>query len=212
MLLSHHRLPWPGAGTWLAVALAELKNLSREVVYEPDLVAARLRGRARALWVFRGFSVGAHVIADTPMYLDVRGSFELGNAVAFTGMTMASSIVVQRGARLSIGDDSTFNYGLSLEVSSQVTIGQRCLFGSLVHISDSERYRSAPVAIGNDVWVAHGAVIEPGVTVGEGSIVAAGSVVTKDVPPHSMAIGNPARIMSLSLRVGERRSDTLTGD
>ena len=56
----------------------------------------------------------------------------------------------------------------------------------------------APIHIGDDCWIAHGAVIEPGVTVGKGSVVAAGAVVTKDVPELSLALGNPARTMKLS--------------
>ena len=72
------------------------------------------------------------------------------------------------------------------------------MFGSLVRVTDRGQ---GPVVIGDDVWIAHGAVIEPGVTIGSGSVVAAGSVVSRDVPPGSLAIGNPARCMSLSLRL-----------
>jgi acetyltransferase-like isoleucine patch superfamily enzyme len=75
------------------------------------------------------------------------------------------------------------------------------MFGSFVRLSDDSLGRMAPVVIEDDVWVAHGAIIEPGVTIGEGSVVSAGSVVTADVPPHSLAIGNPARAMSLELTV-----------
>jgi maltose O-acetyltransferase len=53
--------------------------------------------------------------------------------------------------------------------------------------------------LGDDVWVAHGALIEPGVTIGDGAVVSAGAVVTSDVPPRTLAIGNPARVMPLSL-------------
>ena len=49
------------------------------------------------------------------------------------------------------------------------------------------------VAIGHDVWVGHGAIILPGLTVGNGAVVAAGSVVTKDVSPYSIVAGNPAK-------------------
>jgi acetyltransferase-like isoleucine patch superfamily enzyme len=54
----------------------------------------------------------------------------------------------------------------------------------------------APVVIKKNAWVAIGAIILPGVTIGEGSIVAAGSVVTKDVPPHTMVGGVPARVIN----------------
>lgn len=52
-----------------------------------------------------------------------------------------------------------------------------------------------PVTIGNDVWIGGRAIVLPGVTVGDGSVVGAGSVVTKDVPPLSLVAGNPAVVM-----------------
>lgn len=52
-----------------------------------------------------------------------------------------------------------------------------------------------PVEIGNDVWIGHGAFIRPGIRIGDGAIVAAHAVVTKDVPPYSIVAGNPARIV-----------------
>jgi acetyltransferase-like isoleucine patch superfamily enzyme len=51
-----------------------------------------------------------------------------------------------------------------------------------------------PIKIGNDVWVGHGAFIRPGVTIGDGAIIASAAVVTKDVPPYAIVAGNPARI------------------
>lgn len=57
--------------------------------------------------------------------------------------------------------------------------------------------RSTPVTLGNDVWVGHGAVVLPGVSVGSGAAVGAGSIVTKDVPPFAIVVGNPARVLRL---------------
>jgi acetyltransferase-like isoleucine patch superfamily enzyme len=54
-----------------------------------------------------------------------------------------------------------------------------------------------PIVIGNDVWIAHKVIILSGVTVGDGAVVAAGSVVTKDVPPYTIVAGNPARLIKL---------------
>ena len=51
------------------------------------------------------------------------------------------------------------------------------------------------ITIGNNVWIGTNAVILPGVTIGENSIIGAGSIVTKDVPPNVVAVGNPCRVM-----------------
>ena len=55
--------------------------------------------------------------------------------------------------------------------------------------------RSQPVTLGNDVWLGHGAVVLPGVTMGDGSVAGAGAIVTKDVPPFAIVVGNPARVL-----------------
>ena len=55
--------------------------------------------------------------------------------------------------------------------------------------------QTAPVRIGNDVWIGGGAIILPGVTIGTNVVIGAGSVVTRDVPDHTVACGNPCRVM-----------------
>lgn len=55
--------------------------------------------------------------------------------------------------------------------------------------------RAHPVTIGHDVWIGHGAIILPGRSVGNGAIVAAGTLVTKDVPAYAIVVGNPARVL-----------------
>jgi len=55
--------------------------------------------------------------------------------------------------------------------------------------------RGSPVTLGHDVWIGHAAVVLPGVTIGTGAAVGAGTIVTKDVPPFAVVVGNPARIL-----------------
>lgn len=66
------------------------------------------------------------------------------------------------------------------------------------HLGCLEHYRGA-VVLGDNVWVAYGAIIDPGVHVGNGSVISAGSVVTTDVPPNMLALENPARRLPLEL-------------
>jgi acetyltransferase-like isoleucine patch superfamily enzyme len=156
----------------------------------------------RAKWSLRGYKVGRGVSVQGPLFLDVQGELEVGDRVSFVGNVLPTSLIVHSGAVLSVGEESVFNYGVSVEAGMSVTIGRRCMFGSFVRVGDRDGQRAGPIVIGDDVWLAHGVIIGPGVTIGSGSVVAAGSVVTKNVPPQSMALGNPARTMSLSLRTG----------
>lgn len=57
--------------------------------------------------------------------------------------------------------------------------------------------RSKPVILGHDVWLGHGAIVLPGITIGHGAAIGAGTVVTKDVPPFAIVVGNPGRVLRL---------------
>jgi maltose O-acetyltransferase len=125
------------------------------------------------------------------------GRMTVGEGVIFLGGMIPSQIICRQGGDLAIGSSSGFNYGAAVECSQSIQIGKRCMFGSMTYIRDCSPDRKGSVVIEDDVWVAYGAVIEPGTRVGMGSVVGAGSVVTSDVPPRSLAIGNPARSVSL---------------
>ena len=103
-----------------------------------------------------------------------------------------------------VGSDVYFNFGASFVDDADVFIGDRCQFGPNVTICTAEHPLDAklraqglqynlPVHIGNDVWVGAGAIILAGVTIGDGAVVGAGAVVTRDVAPHTLAVGVPAR-------------------
>lgn len=57
------------------------------------------------------------------------------------------------------------------------------------------RPNARPIEIGDDVWIGHGCIIRSGVTIGEGAVIGAGSIVTKDIPPYSVAVGSPASVI-----------------
>lgn len=96
------------------------------------------------------------------------------------------------------------NVGLTIMCSNSITIGAGVRIGRNVSIRDwngqhvivSPTYKSsAPVRIGNRVWLCSGCTIMPGVTIGEGSVVGANAVVTRDVPPRSLVVGSPAKVV-----------------
>ena len=179
----------------MKVATAMLNTLAPLL---PLAKISRGLGFVRAAMLFRGIEAGPRLCALGPVQIINDGQIIIGARVTFLGGMIPSELITHAGGVLQIGSSTNFNYGSSFEAYQQLKIGQRCLFASMVRISDRNGSRTAPVVIGDDVWVAHGAIIEAGVTVGNGSVVAAGSVVTRDVPPECLAIGNPARSMKLS--------------
>ena len=115
-----------------------------------------------------------------------------------------SSIMLHKGASLEIGDNTYLNGG-SIECSAKTVIGSDCAIANGVRIMDNSWHAvSSPdsmsdvikdVHIGNKVWLAENCIILPGVTIGEGAIVAAGAIITKDVPAKCMVAGVPAKVI-----------------
>lgn len=106
------------------------------------------------------------------------------------------------GRNTRVGVDVFINMGCTFQDQGGVTIGDRALIGHNVviatinHSLDPKRrgdMAPAPVVIGADAWIGSNATILPGVTIGEAAVVAAASVVTKDVPPRTVVVGAPAR-------------------
>ncbi len=110
------------------------------------------------------------------------------------------------GSNMKVGDRVFFNFNCIVLDVAQVTIGNRTLFGPNVQIYTATHpidYKvrasglenAKPIAVGEDVWVGGSAVICPGVSIGDRSIIGAGSVVTRDIPPDVFAAGNPCRVI-----------------
>ena len=120
------------------------------------------------------------------------------------------------GANIVLGTKVYLNFNCVVLDVARVTIGSNVLFGPSVQIytathpiSAAERRKwiesAKPITIGSDVWVGGGAVICPGVSIGDRSVIGAGSVVTRDIPSDVIAAGNPARIIrALDPPAGEK--------
>jgi acetyltransferase-like isoleucine patch superfamily enzyme len=115
-----------------------------------------------------------------------------------------------------IGDNVQINDYVHIGAIGSITIGNNVLMASKIYISDHNHgcydgYRSdhpmsvpierkgicKPVVIGDNVWIGESACILPGVTIGEGSIIGALSVVTKSIPAYSIAVGSPAKVVKI---------------
>ena len=110
------------------------------------------------------------------------------------------------GRNITLGRKVYFNFNCTILDVMQVRIGSHTLFGpgvqiyTAMHPLDAGERRKGlefakPVVIGDDVWVGGAGVICPGVTIGDRSVIGAGSVVTRDVPADSFAAGNPCRVV-----------------
>lgn len=116
------------------------------------------------------------------------------------------------GQYISAGDDIFINMGTFIDSKGGLTIGDAVGIGEFVRIfththseSDHAERTYAPVIIGDYAKVYSGAMLFPGVTVGEQAIVAGGSVVTKDVPPNTVVAGVPARVIRERKNEGRNR-------
>ena len=96
------------------------------------------------------------------------GTIRIGDRVQFAKGMIPTELVCRPGGELLIGASTYFSYGVSIDVTGRVEIGERCLFGfPAVRIRDGDWDGSAPIVIGKDVWLAHGVIVEPGATIGE---------------------------------------------
>lgn len=110
------------------------------------------------------------------------------------------------GYQTTIGARTFANFGLVVLDVATVTIGDDVQMGPNVQLLTAthplepgprrDKWESAePIVIGDNVWLGGGVIVCPGVTIGENTVVGAGSVVVKDLPPNVVAVGSPARVI-----------------
>jgi len=111
-------------------------------------------------------------------------------------------IYIASKAKLTFGDKVFLNNGINISCSNQIEIGTHVDIADECMIMDNDFHglgkkapKSKPIIIEDDVWIASRVIILKGVRIGRGSVVGAGAVVTKSIPPNSFAAGNPARVI-----------------
>ncbi len=153
------------------------------------------------------------LMAFFPAYVGVRLRATLLRLVGFRigrGTVFWGSVQIYGSGnlykRLVIGNDCWINLGCLFDLGDTITLGDRIAVGHQVlfltssHEVGSFERRAGPstvaaIQIGDGAWIGSRAVLMPGITVGVGAIVASGAVVTKDVPPHTLVAGVPAKII-----------------
>jgi acetyltransferase-like isoleucine patch superfamily enzyme len=132
------------------------------------------------------------------------GRMTFADRVRLDSSVAKLELVSLAGGNLEIGRNVFINYGTSLVSGAHVKIGDDCLIGTHVMVMDCDFHRvgdkswdtsGKPIVLETGVWLGNRSIVLKGVTVGEGAVVAAGSVVTRDVPPHAVVAGNPARVV-----------------
>lgn len=106
---------------------------------------------------------------------------------------------------IRIGNYCLLCPGVRMNAATEITIGDNCMIANGAYLTDSDWHgiydrslpvgQSAPVRLEENVWIGDSAIICKGVTIGKNSIIGAGSVVTKDIPPNTIAVGNPAKVV-----------------
>jgi len=168
---------------------------------EPGNVLQVLRAQQQ---LRRCTSVPISVRVRGRVFVENHGEMLIGERVRIDGRMNPVEIVAWKGSRLSIGDGTFLNYGTSLSAHEEVSIGHDCLIGNYVTIMDNDYHDvsdrnslgpSSPIRIGNGVWIGIRSVVLRGVNIGDRSVIGAGSVVVSDIPPNSIAVGVPAKVV-----------------
>ena len=186
-------------------AMSELRRLLRgdARMLKPLILKSLevLNGRYRLRKCVR---VGRYVRVTGRPFVIARGAITIGDRVIIRNETVRCELVAEYGGHLEIGSRTWVSYGCSIAAHRNICIGADCHIGPYTNILDNDyhdvydhraRPESRPVTIGDGVWIGTRAIILPGVTIGEGAVIGAGAVVTRDVPPRTIAAGNPARVL-----------------
>lgn len=179
-------------------------TVSRYITKAIDQTALAVRG----LWYRRVYlswvDFGLHVTFAGPIRCaGVSGTIKIGDR-AFLGPNI--SLAVAEGGNIRLGRDTSINQGTILSARQAVAIGDGTRIGENCSIRDSDHrvdpdlpvaesgFVTRPVTIGSNVWLGRQVTILPGVTIGDGAVIGAHSLVNRDIPARAIAFGTPARI------------------
>lgn len=163
-----------------------------------------------------------------PQYISIGKNTSFGDFLFLTAWRQyrylsGSDIKIQQlKPSISIGDNCNFGAFNHITSINNIIIGDNCLTGKWVTITDNSHgtisakemevapllrpvFSKGPVVIGKNVWIGDKATILPAVNIGDGAIIAANAVVTKDVPPYAVVGGNPAKVIKIISNYNEQK-------
>ena len=183
-----------------------------------DVIVLKVRDVPSSLWATAAFRwAGARsaivIVEGRHPVLYTAGSITCGR-LFLRCRTIPIELGATKNGSLVLGERVFINTGATIVANHSIVIGDSCLIGDLVAIFDFDHHamepsspaRIAPVRLGANVWVGRSVTILPGVTIGDHAVIAAGSIVTGDVPARTLVAGIPARpIRTLDVPDGWRR-------
>jgi acetyltransferase-like isoleucine patch superfamily enzyme len=168
---------------------------------------SRLYYSFRSRWLIQRHKIqgGRGVRFFTPLapWIANYGTLKFGEGVRIDCFSAPARLTCEPGATLEIGAWSYINSGAQIFARQQVVIGDHARIAEDAYLCDTnfheitpnEPPKVAPIKLGRNVWVGRKATVLPGVTIGDHSVVAAGAVVSKDVPARSVVAGVPAKVL-----------------
>jgi len=166
--------------------------------------------RTRIVWGWRLHALGKRTELRRCMQISNPSAVSIGSYVTLESHFILVDLNPGYGPypKIVIGDGCTFLHRFQCNAAESIHIGNNVLTASNVLVTDSDhvvepgvpitrshRFNTKPVRIEDNCWLGQNVVVLKGVTIGHDSIVGANSVVTKDVPPHTVVAGNPAKVI-----------------
>lgn len=189
---------------WFACWLREKTSIYFHTLCALALYWPHLRLRGKVLFDC-GFKVKQFLFRESVLEITLLGNNKLGEYT-----------IIQGSGRIVLGAGSFCGAFCVFGVNQEILIGRSVMIAHAVSIRDTDHVfdelgkpmaqqgiATMPVVIEDDVWIGHGATILKGVKIGKGAIVAAGAVVSKDVPPYSIVGGVPAKVIRYRQEVEE---------
>jgi len=192
-----------------------MKHTLMKMIGLPIVLLFKLAGPLRTVWhrIYFTARLAADVSdmdfsvqCDGRVHVSGTANIKLGKRCRL-GMDVELRTV--EAGQIQIGEDTRLNRGCTLTSYAHIRIDDFTIIGEFVSIRDANhglkrgepmRYQPhtcEPILIGRDVWIGRGSCILPGVTIGEGAVIGANSVVTRDVPDFAIAGGVPAKVIKM---------------
>jgi acetyltransferase-like isoleucine patch superfamily enzyme len=182
-----------------------MKKISEIMVQTKNrLTRHSLWEHIKGLWLSRKFTEHGIIVVtgsgSFPRVINNGGLIYAGSCQFYEGVRLE----IGRNAVLKIGNGTYLNRNTLIVAQTSIEIGNRCriawdviIMDSDLHPIDGKIMENKPVVLEDNVWIGCRSIILKGVRIGKGAIIAAGSVVTKDIPPYAIAGGVPAKVISV---------------